>query len=317
MEGFLDEEWESLSKMFSLGDSDFFMHFNGNNVEIPPNFSAAAENVVDESIIFPSHDTHFYSISQESSNNSTDNQQPNGVNFVEDNTFDQSVQCYNMDCVNNNIMLPLFSDDVMEEILQLKAAIDQPAETGDSMQLKRKSEDYLSDGSPKKKSRVSKNTQKNKRVVQSKKKKKAAIEENEEEMINNDIEYKQNSISSSSSEDDSNIASQEIINGGSNHPLNSKGKERATRGSATDPQSLYARRRREKINERLRILQNLVPNGTKVDISTMLEEAVHYVKFLQLQIKLLSSDEMWMYAPIAYNGMDMGLYHKILPNLWP
>ena len=34
------------------------------------------------------------------------------------------------------------------------------------------------------------------------------------------------------------------------------------------------------------MLQKLVPNGTKVDISTMLEEAVHYVKFLQLQIKV-------------------------------
>ncbi|GMN37882.1 hypothetical protein TIFTF001_007182 [Ficus carica] len=89
--------------------------------------------------------------------------------------------------------------------------------------------------------------------------------------------------------------------------LNSEGKMRARRGSATDPQSLYARKRRERINERLRILQNIVPNGTKVDISTMLEEAVQYVKFLQLQIKLLSSDELWMYAPIAYNGMDIGL----------
>nr|GMC55161.1 transcription factor bHLH85-like [Ipomoea batatas] len=93
---------------------------------------------------------------------------------------------------------------------------------------------------------------------------------------------------------------------------NSNGKTRASRGAATDPQSLYARRRREKINERLRILQSLVPNGTKVDISTMLEEAVHYVKFLQLQIKLLSSDDLWMYAPIAYNGMDIGLYQKML-----
>ncbi|XP_062190563.1 transcription factor RSL2-like [Phragmites australis] len=80
---------------------------------------------------------------------------------------------------------------------------------------------------------------------------------------------------------------------------------RASRGAATDPQSLYARKRRERINERMRILQNLVPNGTKVDISTMLEEAVQYVKFLQLQIKLLSSDDMWMYAPIAYNGINI------------
>ncbi|XP_074301160.1 transcription factor RSL3-like, partial [Silene latifolia] len=68
--------------------------------------------------------------------------------------------------------------------------------------------------------------------------------------------------------------------------LNSNGKTRASRGSATDPQSLYARKRRERINERLKILQTLVPNGTKVDISTLLEEAMHYVKFLQLQIKV-------------------------------
>ncbi|CAM8948177.1 unnamed protein product [Rhodiola kirilowii] len=74
---------------------------------------------------------------------------------------------------------------------------------------------------------------------------------------------------------------------------------------------LYARKRREKINERIRILQGLVLSGTKVDISTMLDEAVQYVKFLQLQIKLLSSDDMWMYAPLAYNGMDLGLDIKI------
>ncbi|XVF39818.1 hypothetical protein PTKIN_Ptkin01aG0062800 [Pterospermum kingtungense] len=93
----------------------------------------------------------------------------------------------------------------------------------------------------------------------------------------------------------------------SSQALNLNAKTRASRGAATDPQSLYARKRRERINERLRILQNLVPNGTKVDISTMLEDAVHYVKFLQLQIKLLSSDDLWMYAPIAYNGFDIGL----------
>ncbi|KAE8814669.1 transcription factor bHLH84-like [Hordeum vulgare] len=63
-------------------------------------------------------------------------------------------------------------------------------------------------------------------------------------------------------------------------------KARAGRGPASDPQNLYAKRRREKINDKLRVLQNLVPNGTKVDLSTMLEEAVLYVKFLQLQIKV-------------------------------
>ncbi|CAH1426089.1 unnamed protein product [Lactuca virosa] len=99
--------------------------------------------------------------------------------------------------------------------------------------------------------------------------------------------------------------------------LSSNSKTKASRGSATDPQSVYARKRRERINERLRILQNLVPNGTKVDISTMLEEAVEYVKFLQLQIKLLSSDDLWMYAPIAYNGMDIGLHSTTIPSSSP
>ncbi|XP_072987959.1 uncharacterized protein [Typha latifolia] len=123
-----------------------------------------------------------------------------------------------------------------------------------------------------------------------------------------------------SSDNDSN-GSQDMNGGGSTSSsskssaaLNLNGKTRAGRGSATDPQSLYARKRRERINERLKVLQNLVPNGTKVDISTMLEEAVQYVKFLQVQIKLLSSDELWMYAPIAYNGMNIGFDLKTSPR---
>ncbi|XP_023635425.1 transcription factor bHLH85 isoform X2 [Capsella rubella] len=125
---------------------------------------------------------------------------------------------------------------------------------------------------------------------------------------------RQNSSTTFCSEEESNCADQDGVGEDSSSKdedpskaLNLNGKTRASRGAATDPQSLYARKRRERINERLRILQNLVPNGTKVDISTMLEEAVHYVKFLQLQIKLLSSDDLWMYAPIAFNGMDIGL----------
>ncbi|XP_072958133.1 uncharacterized protein [Typha angustifolia] len=123
-----------------------------------------------------------------------------------------------------------------------------------------------------------------------------------------------------SSDNDSN-GSQDMNGGGSTSSsskssaaLNLNGKTRAGRGSATDPQSLYARKRRERINERLKVLQNLVPNGTKVDISTMLEEAVQYVKFLQVQIKLLSSDKLWMYAPIAYNGMNIGFDLKTSPR---
>ncbi|XP_058081601.1 transcription factor bHLH84-like [Magnolia sinica] len=160
---------------------------------------------------------------------------------------------------------------------------------------------------PKKKTRVSGDAQRNGKKPQSKKNHKLLRTADEEE---SNAAMNGQSSSSYSSDDDS-IASQELNGGPSSSSkessaLISSGKTRASRGSATDPQSLYARKRRERINERLRILQNLVPNGTKVDISTMLEEAVQYVKFLQLQIKLLSSNDLWMYAPIAYNGMDIG-----------
>uniref|UniRef100_A0ACD5YU87 Uncharacterized protein n=1 Tax=Avena sativa TaxID=4498 RepID=A0ACD5YU87_AVESA len=66
-----------------------------------------------------------------------------------------------------------------------------------------------------------------------------------------------------------------------------------TTTSPKDPQSLTAKNRREKISERLRTLQELVPNGTKVDMVTMLDKAVSYVKFLQLQVKVLATDEFW------------------------
>ncbi|PNT63172.1 transcription factor bHLH139 isoform X1 [Brachypodium distachyon] len=117
--------------------------------------------------------------------------------------------------------------------------------------------------------------------------------------MNADI-FNQSSSCCSSGEDSIGTSEKSIV---ANQSDNTSGCKRPSKNM----QSLYAKKRRERINEKLRVLQQLIPNGTKVDISTMLEEAVQYVKFLQLQIKVLSSDETWMYAPLAYNGMDIGL----------
>lgn len=55
---------------------------------------------------------------------------------------------------------------------------------------------------------------------------------------------------------------------------------------STDPQSVAARERRHRISDRFKILQSLVPGGTKMDTVSMLEEAIHYVKYLKTQIWL-------------------------------
>ncbi|KAJ4966428.1 hypothetical protein NE237_018277 [Protea cynaroides] len=64
---------------------------------------------------------------------------------------------------------------------------------------------------------------------------------------------------------------------------------RAKRGCATHPRSIAERVRRTRISDRIRKLQELVPNMDKqTNTADMLEEAVEYVKYLQKQIQELS-----------------------------
>ncbi|KAJ9140753.1 hypothetical protein P3X46_031361 [Hevea brasiliensis] len=64
---------------------------------------------------------------------------------------------------------------------------------------------------------------------------------------------------------------------------------RAKRGQATDSHSLAERVRREKINEKLRHLQDLVPGCYKtMGLAVMLDVIINYVQSLQNQIDFLS-----------------------------
>ncbi|XP_027352584.1 transcription factor UNE12-like isoform X3 [Abrus precatorius] len=80
---------------------------------------------------------------------------------------------------------------------------------------------------------------------------------------------------------------------------------RARRGQATDPHSIAERLRRERIAERMKALQELVPSANKTDRAAMLDEIVDYVKFLRLQVKVLSMSRLGGAGAVAQLVADV------------
>ncbi|KAK9023305.1 hypothetical protein V6N11_003527 [Hibiscus sabdariffa] len=73
------------------------------------------------------------------------------------------------------------------------------------------------------------------------------------------------------------------------------------RSRAAEVHNLSEKRRRSRINEKMKALQNLIPNSNKTDKASMLDEAIEYLK--QLQLQMLS----------MRNGMS--LYPMCLPGV--
>ncbi|XP_022148276.1 transcription factor bHLH75-like isoform X2 [Momordica charantia] len=80
---------------------------------------------------------------------------------------------------------------------------------------------------------------------------------------------------------------------------------RAKRGQATDSHSLAERVRREKINNKLKCLQNLIPGCHKtMGMAMVLDETINYVHSLQNQVEFLS---MELAAACSSLGINFGV----------
>ncbi|KAJ6709070.1 TRANSCRIPTION FACTOR PIF5 [Salix koriyanagi] len=101
-----------------------------------------------------------------------------------------------------------------------------------------------------------------------------------------------------------------------NKPAKRSGSTRRSR--AAEVHNLSERRRRDRINEKMRALQELIPHCNKSDKASMLDEAIEYLKSLQLQLQV-----MWMgsgVVPMVFPGVQhfmsrMGMGPPPLPSI--
>ncbi|KAI3460191.1 hypothetical protein Pfo_016854 [Paulownia fortunei] len=71
-------------------------------------------------------------------------------------------------------------------------------------------------------------------------------------------------------------------------PANSAQPRSSKRSRAAEVHNLSEKKRRSRINEKLKALQSLIPNSNKTDKASMLDEAIEYLKQLQLQVQMLT-----------------------------
>ncbi|XP_011074391.2 transcription factor ALC-like [Sesamum indicum] len=74
----------------------------------------------------------------------------------------------------------------------------------------------------------------------------------------------------------------------SENPANLAPPRSSKRTRAAEVHNLSEKRRRSRINEKLKALQSLIPNSNKTDKASMLDEAIEYLKQLQLQVQMLT-----------------------------
>ncbi|KAI3667966.1 hypothetical protein L6452_43037 [Arctium lappa] len=102
----------------------------------------------------------------------------------------------------------------------------------------------------------------------------------------------------------------------------SHGATSTKRSRAAEVHNLSERRRRDRINEKMKALQELIPRCNKSDKASMLDEAIEYLKSLQMQVQMMSMGcsmvpmmfpGVQQYMSPMGMGMDMGMNHAIVP----
>ncbi|KAM0886649.1 hypothetical protein ACQ4PT_029556 [Festuca glaucescens] len=92
---------------------------------------------------------------------------------------------------------------------------------------------------------------------------------------------------------------------------------RARRGQATDRHSVAERLRRERIGEKMKMLQSLVPGCDKLTGKVLLDEIINYVQSLQSQVEFLSMRLATLNPTMVYElGLDIGsMCHPDAPQV--
>ncbi|KAJ7977122.1 Transcription factor like [Quillaja saponaria] len=81
-----------------------------------------------------------------------------------------------------------------------------------------------------------------------------------------------------------------------------RGSASTKRSRAAEVHNLSERRRRDRINEKMRALQELIPRCNKSDKASMLDEAIEYLKSLQMQVQMMSMG--CGMVPMMYPGIQ-------------
>lgn len=103
--------------------------------------------------------------------------------------------------------------------------------------------------------------------------------------------------------DDFDCESEEGLEGSEGPVKSGPSRSTSKRSRAAEVHNLSEKRRRSRINEKMKALQNLIPNSNKTDKASMLDEAIEYLKQLQLQVQMLSMRNGFSLHPMYLPGV--------------